>query len=331
MRMRTTIALLAFAASVAAANAADSSLLGLAPADSDVLIGINLKQIRESDFGKLIAGQAAAADNSEFKAFTVNGFNPLLDLDEVLIAGPAKQKPEALVMLRGRFDAAKLSKLAAAGGMQGADYHGVRILAKPGQQQGFSALAVVDPTLIVGGNEASVRAFVDRHGEGPGPSAAIAAKAAEAYKANDIWVVLHAAPSTFVPAGAASGPMADLLQSIEQMSLGLKFGSDIVLALDAVTHTPKDAEGLAAAVRLFSGMAAVNQAGNKQVAALLQKLKVDSEGNTAKLSMAIPEAEAEAAIKDAIASKMHSQQKPAVGYDVAPNASDAPSEPAPKQ
>jgi len=309
MRTSTAVALLSCAALIPAAPAADSSLLGLAPAGSDVLVGINVKQILESKLGKLITAQVAGPGHPEFKEFVEKaGFDPLRDLDEVLIAAPAKQNPNALLLLRGHFDTAKLSQLAVAGGMKGADYHGVRILARAGQKEGFSALAVLDPSLVVGGDEAGVRAFVDRRGQGPGLSAAIAAKAGEASKADDIWVVLHAAPSAFAP-GAAEGPMGGLMQSIEQATLGIKLGTDIVLSVHAVTHTAQDAEGLVGALRLFSGMAAANQKGNQQVATMLQRLKLESEGNTAKLSLAIPEAEAEAAIRDAIAAGMQAQKQ----------------------
>ncbi len=302
MRRLMAVALLSYAASIPAALAADSSLLGLAPAGSDVLAGINFKRILESDFGKMLSAQMTASANPEFKAYVEKaGFDPLRDLDEVLIAAPAKQKPSAFLMLRGNFDAAKLAQLAAAGGMKGSDYHGVQILVKPGPQEGLSAVAVMDAHLIVGGDEAAVRAFVDRRGGGPGLSAAIAARASEASKANDIWVVMHAAPAAFAPPSATAGPMGELVQSIEQASLGIKFGAEIVISLQAVTHTPKDAEGLAAAVRLFSGMAAAGQKNNPQAAAMLQRLKVDSEGSTARLSLAIPEVEAEAAIHAAMA------------------------------
>ena len=117
--------------------------------------------------------------------------------------------------------------------------------------------------------------------------------------------------------------MGELIQSIEQASLGVKFGTDIVLSVQAVTHTPKDAEGLVAALRIFSGMAAAGQKDNRQVAALLQRLKVDSEGSTARLSLAIPEAEAEAAIRDVIAAKMMAKQP-------SPAPSPAPDEPSSK-
>ncbi len=330
MRTCTLVAFLICAALVPAAPAADSSLLGLAPADSEALVGINIRQILASDFGKMVMAQATAPGHPEVKAFADQaGFDPLHDLDEILIAAPAKQNPSALFLMRGKFDVAKLSQLAAMGGMKGADYKGVQIMVKAGQQGGFSAVAVMDPSLIVGGDEAGVRAFVDRRGRGAGLGAAIAAKADEASKANDIWMVVHAAPAAFAPQGANPGAAGKVMESIEQASLGVKFGTDIVLWVQAVTHTPQDAEGLVGALRFFSSMAA-NQKSNPQAAALLQRLKMDSEGNTAKVSLAIPEAEAEAAFRNAMAAKMQAKPAPAAS-EPAPKDPDVVTLPAPKQ
>ncbi len=301
MRTCTLVALLSCAALIPAAPAADSSLLGLAPADSEALIGINVRQILTSNFGKMIMAQMAGPGHPEVNAFADQaGFDPLHDLDEILIAAPAKQNPSALFLIRGKFDVAKLSQLAAMAGTKGVDYKGVQILVKTGQQGGLSAVAVMDPSLIVGGDEAGVRAFVDRRGKGAGLGEAIAAKASEASKANDIWMVMHAAPSTFAPQGGNPGAAGKVMESIEQVSLGVRFGTDIVLWVHAVTHTPQDAEGLVSALKFFSSMAAANQKANPQ-AALLDRLKLDSEGNTARISLSIPEAEAEAAVRDAMA------------------------------
>ncbi len=325
------VALLSCALLILAAQAADSSLLRLAPADSEALIGINIRQILASDFGKMAMAQATAPSNPQVKAFAdMAGFDPMHDLDEVLIAAPAKQNPSALFLLRGKFDVAKLAGLAAMGGMKAADYKGVQIMVKSGQKGGFSAVAVIDPTLIVGGDEAAVRAFVDRHGESAGLGEAITAKAGEASKANDIWMVVHAAPSAFAPQGGNPGAAGKVMESIEQASLGVKFGSDIVIWVQAVTHTPEDAAGLVSALQFFSGMAA-GQKSNPQMTAMLQKLKIGSEGNTAKISLTIPEADAEAAVRDAMAAgKKQSKNDSNVWWDVTGGPAPAPS-PAPKQ
>ncbi len=310
MRTRTAIALLiCCAAFVAAAQAAEPNLLSLVPAGSDVLVGINFQQILASDFGKLILAQAGGPDNPQLKEFVAkSGFNPLLDLHELVIASPAKEKPKPFFLLRGKFDAAKLAELAGQGGLKPADYKGIQILSKAAADDPVSAVAVVDPSLIVGGDEAAVRGFVDRRGQPPALTGALAEKAAEVSKANDIWIVMHAAPSAFAPEAASSNPMGELLKSIQQATLGLKFGTDLVLSIHAVAATEKDAQGLVSAVQLFSGMAAASQQDNKQVAALLQRLKVDSVGTTARLLLAVPEVEIEAAIKEVIASKAKSQK-----------------------
>ncbi|HXN48885.1 MAG TPA: hypothetical protein VN893_19700 [Bryobacteraceae bacterium] len=318
MRTCTLIALLSCALLIpAAAPAADSSLLRLAPADSEALIGINIRQILASDFGKMVMAQMAGPSHPEVKAFSDQaGFDPMRDLEEVLIAAPAKQNPSALFLMRGKFDVAKLAQLAAMGGMKGADYKGVQVMVRSGQKGGFSAVAVMDPTLIVGGDEPGVRAFVDRSGTGAGLGEEIAAKASEASKANDIWMVVHAAPSAFSPQGANPGAAGKVMESIEQASLGVKFGSDIVVWVKAVTHTPEDAAGLVSALQFFSSMAA-SQKSNAQMTAMLQRLKIGSEGNTAKISLTIPEADAEAAVRDAMASgKKQSKNEPNVGWDV---------------
>ena len=258
---------MAYASWIPAACAADSSLLGLAPADSDALIGINLKQIRESDLGERTLAEVGP-DNPGYKEFATTAcFDPFRDPDEVLIAAPATQHPKAPMMLRGSFDAAKLAQLAADGGMVPADCHGVQILSRAAHQEGFSALAIIDRALVVRGNQAGVQAFVDRRGQTAVLKVGLAAKPADAFKANDIWVVLQAAPAAFAPESATSGHMGPLLQSIEQASLGLKVGSDVVLFVNVVTHTPQAAEGLAAALRVFSWMAGAKQKDNKQVAA----------------------------------------------------------------
>ena len=311
MRTCTLIALLSCALLIPAAPAADSSLLRLAPADSEALVGINIRQILASDFGKMVMAQATGAGHPEVKAFSDQaGFDPMRDLDEILIAAPAKQNPNTLFLMRGKFDVAKMAQLAAMGGMKGADYKGVQIMVRSGQKGGFSAVAVMDPTLIVGGDEAAVRAFVDRRGEGAGLGEAIAAKASEVSKANDIWMVVHAAPSAFSPQGANPGAAGKVMESIEQAALGVKFGSEIVIWVQAVTHTPEDAAGLVSALQFFSSMAA-GQKGNAQMGAMLQKLKIGSEGNTAKISLTIPEADAEAAVRGAMAAGAKKQSQDA--------------------
>jgi hypothetical protein len=301
MRTLTAVALLFCAASIAAAQPGDSSLLGFvgfAPAGSEVLIGINVARFLQSDLGKRATAELAKPENAGFRVLLeMAGFNPLHDVDEVLDAESSKQK---FCLMRGRFDARMLSRLAAAGGMDLVDYHGVQIVTIRGGQLDGLARAVVSPSILVGGDEATVREFIDRPGRGVGLAADVAARARELAKANDIWVLLDAPLSTILPQGANPGHAGRLIDSIERASLGIKFGADVAVWARAVTRTPQDAQTLVSAIGFVSAMVAATQQGNTQLAALLKKLKVEAEGNTTSVSLAMSEPEAEAAIEYAI-------------------------------
>ncbi len=298
MRILAAVVLLFCAASIAAAQPGDSSLLGFAPAGSEVLIGINCTRFLQSDIGKRATAELAKPENVGFRALLeMAGFNPLHDVDEVLDAESSKRR---FFLMRGRFDAHRLARLAAEGGMDLVDYHGAQILTVRGGQLDGLARAVVSPSMLVGGDQATVREFIDRRGHGAGLSADVAARASELAKANDIWVLLDAPLATILPQGANPGHAGRLIDSVERASAGIKFGADVAVWARAVTRTPQDAQGLGSAIGFVSGMVAASQQANTQLAAMLKKLKVEANGNTTEVSLAMSEAEAEAAIEYAI-------------------------------
>jgi len=169
------------------------------------------------------------------------------------------------------------------------------------------ALACLSASLLIGGDPESVRATIIRREQGSGPGAELAAKAAEMREANDIWFVSQVPPADLTGDARASevagNPQVQLLRSIDQASGGLKFGTNLILTADLTAHTPKDAESLAAVMRLFIGLAATSQRDSKQAGAILEKLALKAEGNSVKLAFSLPEAElmksVEAAMKQA--------------------------------
>ena len=285
------------------ACAADQALLRFAPPDSGVIIGLNLERILASGFGRSLASQAKL-DSPEVKKFVASvGFDPFKDIHEVLIAAPAKnQKGRGLFLLRGAFDPTKFAELAVQPGLTAAMYRGVQILTKNQQEQPLS-MACLDASTILGGDPESVRGAITRRDQGPGPDAALTAKALAIGAENDIWFVSHVSPAALTgdaPTAGAAGPQMELLRSIEQASGGVKFGTDFVLAADVTTKTSKDAESIAAMLRLFIGLAASNKRDAKQAAAILEKLVLRAEGNSVKLSISIPQAELEKSIQQAM-------------------------------
>ncbi|HEX8983999.1 MAG TPA: hypothetical protein VF767_01155 [Bryobacteraceae bacterium] len=303
MRQRVFGILLSVIPACVLAWAGTPELVRFAPLDSGALIGINLEQIRASSLGKTILAKAAS-DNADLKKFiALAGFDPLRDIDEILIAAPGRNdKARGLFLLRGRFDPTRFAELALQPGMNAGAWHGVQVITK--QQEQPVALACLSASLLIGGDLESVRATISRREKGSGPGAELAAKAAGMREANDIWFVSQVPPAGLTGGAraseAAENPQVQLLRSIEQASGGLKFGTNLVLAADLTTHTPQDAQSLTAVMRLFIGLAASNQRDSKQAGAILEKLALKAEGNSVKLAFSLPEAELMKSIEMAI-------------------------------
>jgi hypothetical protein len=203
----------------------------------------------------------------------------------------------------------------------------VQVLTSKKQQDPLS-VACLSSSLVVGGDPASVRHVITNRDQGPGPNAVLAAKAAELSLTNDIWLVSRVPPADLtgdVAAGSIGGnPQMEMLRSIEQASGGVKLGPNLLLTADVTTRTPKDAESLAAVVRLIIGLAASGNRDAKQAAAILEKLALRVEGNTLRLSFSIPEAELNKSIQAAME---RSRQRAATAAAVDPSASAPPPQP----
>jgi|GEM_PF-641127 len=295
--------------------AADAALIALAPANSSVLIGVNVRELLNSELGREIMGQARL-DSPDLKAFIEKaGFDPFHDISEILIAAPAqmgKQKSRGLFMIRGSFDPTRFAELAVDPTLSATTFRGVTVLTK--QQAEPMSFACLDRSLMIGGDPESVRSAISRRGSPAGLDVAFVTKAVSLSRTYDIWLSSRISPALLadIPnAPPSAGPQMELIKSIEQASGGLKFGTDLLLAAEIVTKTPKDAESIAAVIRMVAGLAASNGRDAKKAAALLEKLALRTEGNTLSMSLTIPEAELRKSIQASVAAAMQRGATPA--------------------
>ena len=107
----------------------------------------------------------------------------------------------------------------------------------------------------------------------------------------DAWVI-STLPVPNAPSGVAPGGLnLTALQSIQQSSAGVKFGTSVNLTAEAVADTAQNANALADVVRLLVGLVQMNQ-GNAQAAQLTPLLKtvsIQTRGTTVEVSLSIPE------------------------------------------
>lgn len=282
------------------ALAADPALLDLIPADSGVIIGINIEQISSTRFGQTVYSQIQA-QTKDLSALAGNpAFDLLRSIREVLIAAPAnnKQKNRGVFLMRGTFDDNTVRTLAS--GAAESNFQGIRIYTKPQQKQPMS-IAVLDPTLMLGGDPQNVRAAIARRSLPGSPDPVLTAKAREMGGSYDLWLVARASLADL--AGQSPQPQlgtfaAGLEKSIQQISAGLKFGPILQVSVDLATRTDKEASAMADALRMVISMAASGQ-NAQQMKPVLDNLQLRAEANTVKLNIAVPEDQLMSAVQSA--------------------------------
>ena len=112
---------------------------------------------------------------------------------------------------------------------------------------------------------------------------------------HEIWMVLamNFADAIKQSQGTETMPAAlQALQSLKQLSIGMKFGSAIETTLEAVTGTAEDAQSLAGMVQLIQGLAQMQRQTDPKMAMLadvLQGMKLENSGATVRFTISLAE------------------------------------------
>ncbi len=294
----------------AAACAADPSLLNLLMPDASMLFGANVERILESPIGKEIGTQIQGAPQLQ-QILKPTGFDPTHDLKEILVASTGKgRNPPVLVLVRGSFDAAKFRSFAVSSGAQPRDYEGVQILSNLNETYG--AIAFLDDTLVAAGDLVQVRAAIHRRTQHTALAPELSSQIATLSDRYDVWGIADV-PMTPMASGASNPNLKqlnDLLQSIERVSGGLKFGSSVDLALVLQMRSEKDAGRMQDSLRLLSGFvvaSAQNPSGLKPGA-----VQIGGDAKTIRIAITVSEAELKKAYELRMA---RNAKKPPVAED----------------
>jgi hypothetical protein len=89
----------------------------------------------------------------------------------------------------------------------------------------------------------------------------------------------------------------NVIQAIEHMSGGFRFGANVELAGEAVTRSDKDATALADVVRFLASMAASNRDPQAPLAQMVDSLQLTAEGRSVRFSLTAPQQEIEKLMK----------------------------------
>jgi len=247
--------------------AAGAALADYLPPDTKLVLGIVVRPAIATlaqGLGPELLAQASAL----LAQTPLAGFDPLKDLDEVLIATSGKgNNPPALAVLRGRFDVERL-------GRNAAWYRDALMLKGAVGQDGV--LALLDSSTALAGDAALVRAAIDRRGQGADTVPAWAARIDELRGRYIVWGIgegLEGLPGQPVAPGG--------MDSLDRFEFGVAFAHGMELTAELHFRSPQDADKLNAFLSLVQ---AAPQAGGA-------RFDMQSLNGTLRFSVAVPEEE----------------------------------------
>jgi hypothetical protein len=253
--------------------AADPPFAEYVPADTKVLIGVQVHAMLDSDWGKAVVEQAQSASGDSWaKQLPLKGIDLTKDLDELWIASSSTDhKAPALIILRGRFDK---SRLPAAIGR----YHAVPLIPLDAKREHL--LAIMDPSTIFAGDRNDVERAIDRRGL-KSLDAHLATAAAALHARYWIWAVAdHLDPA---PA-ARTAPQA--FDGVNGFEFGLSLDRDLEIAAQVHLRTAEDAQKMLASMALLQALAKGQQNGGSQV-----NIESRVAGSNLDFSLRVPEEE----------------------------------------
>lgn len=301
MNLRGYLATGLFLASTA--FGADAGLLNLVMPDAKVIAGMDIARAKASPFGQFFMKNMNLKDEDLAKFTAMTGFDPTRDLTEVVIASidTNTKGNNAILLVRGNFDAARIKLALAKNGMDIVQsVMGIEMFSKKGDK---NSVAFVDSGLAVAGDSVAVKAALERRAGGSGLPAATYAKAQDMSRENDIWMVTSVPVSQFAEKmpdstpGQINGMMkGDMFSSIEQAAMGVKFAAEMLnVTMEAAVRSEKDATAMADVARFLSGMVQLNR-DKPEVAGLataLDSMKLTTDAKNVRMTISVPQAEIE--------------------------------------
>ncbi len=284
-----------FAASSPALLAADVSMLNLLMPDAKVVTGVDVERTRNSPFGQYFIQQMTAKDSGLEKFVQMTGMDPRKDVFEIIVAstdsgGVFNAAGGTIFVVRGAFDPSKLTQLASAHGAV-TSYNGTQIVeAGKGAQAAWVGFL---GNLMVAGPQAGVKTAIDRYRSAKKADPMLTSRIQAASSKHDAWFLTTVSPGALAGNLTSNpnvkGAMAgDLMQGIESLSGGVKFGANVIVSGEATARSDKDASALVDVLRFFANMAQSSGAKSGPMS-ILNGVQMLAEGKIVKFSLTTPE------------------------------------------
>jgi hypothetical protein len=273
---------------------------GLAPAqtlpapailpDAKVVMGLRVNRALDG-ISDLLPPDWRAQAALALSSTPLTGFDPSRDLDEVVISSTGEgATPPALVWLRGRFPVSEVAEMATL------TDRGVPLL-RAGL--GGGAIAFPDVNTAVAGEEALVRAALERFAKAVPATGGLAERVAELRAKYDVWGFGTRPETAALPESAA-----EAIKSLDGGQFGASFRDGLEASFRFDVHSVQETAKFTMAAELLETML------RSQPATKSAQFQVKSEGQSIRIKIAIPRQEwkqALAAQRETIAKALSQQ------------------------
>lgn len=271
-----------------ARSGAGRAELAYVPAGARAVGYANVRDIMDSQFRqRLLEAMPGGEGRNQLMAET--GIDIEKDIDSVVLGLMGNGGDGgAVIIMRGRFDQARIEKLATEHGATTEQYKSVRLLRTPGEAGGITGLAFLEPAVLAIGTTSGLKGVVDASTDRASVvnDAALMRVVSEIETSGNAWFVGRT--SALTTNGELPDQVRRHLEGLEWVAASANV-SDIVRArVRAEARDEKAAEdlrtvinGAIAAVRLLAGQDA-------RVADAIKSIETTGRGRTVELSFSAP-------------------------------------------
>ena len=233
----------------------DPALALLVPADTILLAGIRMEDLRATPFYKKSVGQRSLPVLDSLAKET--GLDPRKDIWELLFASDGTK---TAILARGQFSSQGLEPRLERQGATRAPYKGYTLI---GNEQG--AVVFMNATTAVAGRPATVRAIIDQRGRSTGLPPALKQKISAIPAGNQVWLVANGGFGELAKAAPNAGNLANLariMSMLENVTAAADFRAGLSMFATGVCRSDQDARSLGDALRGLVGLARLSTPSN---------------------------------------------------------------------
>jgi hypothetical protein len=307
--MHLKIPAICFFCSSAALLAQSAALpaLDLAQPDAKILIGVDIRGLRNSSLADSLPAETRAQVQAPMAMFHVPGIELLDDIDSVFlsstgdlsaaskpaapktgtvaaaVASPPKTNTPFLLALIGTFPDEHLRPLLKG---QHPSYKGINVYRGTGADP--TSIAVLDEHTVLMGDDKSIYRAIDRKTAGTPAQGPLIARARELAASNDIWIVARDASGNLQK---EAGPAAVFAAEIEGLDLGLAVHDGFNMDISLATKTEVGAQSLAQLLTAQMQAAVGSKMDAGKAADFWRKVKVGADGKRMQVQVALTKEE----------------------------------------